>query len=312
MSRTSFFIIKIKRYIFKDGLPFIYCNSKTPLDNNEVDINMTEGKISEQFQENIESNEVEEKEGLIWGTLVTKSHVRLKIWQILELFGELNVTEISNLLEESKSTVSRHLKSMEQDKLVNSRKCEAICDGRINPKLYSINYEIKCSKSNENQEEGLPTDFAKRIKFILTEIQTNRSSITMIKGIMDLLLPIYEEVEDLIKIGTPEALQKADKIFMEYMWGPEGKHITWFLFLYLTPEMKDLRYRIEKWAYKGIEEENFDSEKFEEERLQLKKEYTEAKSEQEDPLVKKKYAKLGIDLPLRKIFKKNLKFKKDA
>ncbi len=50
-----------------------------------------------------------------WGMLVTKSTVRLKIWQILELFGEMNVTQISNLLKESKSTVSRHLNYMEQD-----------------------------------------------------------------------------------------------------------------------------------------------------------------------------------------------------
>ena len=69
--------------------------------------------------------------------------------------------------------------------------------------------------------------------------------------------------------------------------------------------MYDLKYRIENWAYKGVKGE-FDAEAFEEERLKLREEYKKAKNEQENPLARKKYAKLGIDLPLRKIFKKNL------
>ena len=267
---------------------------------------MTEGKFELKHSEIPIKEEAQDEEQPVWGTLVTKNPVRLKIWQILSLFGELNVTQISNLLKESKSTVSRHLNSMELDKLVNRRIVKATCDGRIAPKLYSINYEVKNMQSNESQEEGLPKDFDNRIDFIKTEIQTNRSSITMIKGIMDLLLPIYNELEDLIKLGTPEALQKADEIFMEYMWGEKGKNITWFKFGYLTPEMRSLTYEIDKWAYNSLKDKDFDHEKFEEKRIQLKKEYTEAKKLQDDPLQTKKYAHLGIQLPLRKIFKKNL------
>ncbi len=70
-----------------------------------------------------------------------------------------------------------------------------------------------------NKTEGLPKDFLKRVDFIKSEIQTNRSSIAMISGIMDLLLPIYDEVESLIKQDTEESLKKADELFNQYMWG---------------------------------------------------------------------------------------------
>ena len=205
----------------------------------------------------------------------------------------------------SKVEIILQSNSMELDKLVNRKICEATCDGRIAPKLYSINYDVKHSKASEMQDEGLPDEFGKRIKFIKTEIQTNRSSIAMMKGIMDLLLPIYDEVEELIKSGTPEALQKADEIFMDYMWGEEGKNITWFLFSYLTPEMRDVKWRIEKWAYEMLKNDEIDIEKFKEKRLSFKKELTEAKKDQDNPLYHKKYAHLGIQLPLRKIFKTN-------
>jgi DNA-binding transcriptional ArsR family regulator len=265
---------------------------------------MTEGKIMEPLNEHIEASK-EEEVCELWGTLVTKSPVRLKIWQILQLFGELNVTQISNLLKESKSTVSRHLNSMEQDKLVKRREIEPSCDGRIAPKLYCINSECQKYKNVMDQAEGdLPKEFSKRIEFIRTEIQTNRSSIAMISGIMELLLPIYDEVENLIKENTPESLQKADEIFMEYIWGDKGANISWFIFRYTTPKMYDLRHKIYDWSYKALKDDS-DLEEIEKERLKLKTELKETTIEQDDPSIPKKYGSFGIEMPLRKIFKKN-------
>ena len=263
---------------------------------------MTEGKTNLPIQEPIEPSKDDEVLES-WGMLVTKSTVRLKIWQILELFGEMNVTQISNLLKESKSTVSRHLNSMEQDDLVISRKVESTCDGRIASKVFIINHEIK-SRGGMDQSEGLPKDFKKRIEFIKSEIQTNRSSITMMNGIMELLLPIYDEVESLIKQDTEESLKKADELFNQFMWGDKGENITWFKFRYLAPKMHDLSYKIDSWSRK-ILKDDYDLEKFSEERLELKEEMDQAMKEQEDATISKKYAHLGIDVPLRKIFKKN-------
>ncbi len=68
--------------------------------------------------------------------------------------------------------------------------------------------------------------------------------------------------------------------------------------------MHDVRYKIDLWAYKLLKDD-YNLEKFNEERLKLKTELEEAKQLQKDPTISKKYATLGIDLPLRKIFKKN-------
>lgn len=263
---------------------------------------MTEGKIALPIEEQIEPSKDDEVFES-WGMLVTKSAVRLKIWQILELFGEMNVTQISNLLKESKSTVSRHLNSMEQDDLVNCRICQSTCDGRIAPKVYSINHDVK-SKGSMVQSEGVPKDLMRRIDFIKCEIQANRSSIAMISGIMELLLPIYNEVESLIKQDSEESFKKADELFNEYMWGDKGENIAWFKFGYHVPKMHELQNKIYSWSYKLLKDD-YDIEKFKEERLKLKTEMKVAKQIQKDSTVSKKYASLGIDLPLRKIFKKN-------
>jgi DNA-binding transcriptional ArsR family regulator len=264
---------------------------------------MTEEKVKDIHHEEVKSSD-DNKRVESWGLLVTKSTVRLKIWQILELFGQLNVTQISNLLKESKSTVSRHLNGMLEDGLVLSKEDEACCPGRIAPKLFSINHDIRNVKSGIEMEQGYPKDFNERIEYIGKEIQTNRSSIDMIAGIMRLLEPIYDEVENLIKENTPESLKKADEIFLKYMWGPNGENITWFTFAYQTPKMYFLQKKISDFSYK-ILKEDYDSSNFEEERQELMKELNEARKEQQDSNVPKKYARLGIMLPLRKIFKKN-------
>lgn len=264
---------------------------------------MTEENTKEIPQTGIESSENKEKQWN-WGTLVTKSHVRLKIWQILKLFGEMNVTKISNLLKESKSTVSRHLNGMEDDGLVKSREDESCCEGRIAPKLFSINDVEKSMKVSSDQNQGMPEDFHERVEFIKSEIQTNRSSIAMITGIMKLLLPIYDEVEQLMKEGTEESMHKADKIFHKYVWGDEGENITWFKFNYVTRKYLEADNKLHMLSYKLLSDD-YDPQAFEEKRLKLKEEFKAAKAEQKDASIPKKYGRFGIDMPLRKIFKKN-------
>jgi DNA-binding transcriptional ArsR family regulator len=264
---------------------------------------MTEEKIKESPGD-VSSSEEKPERVESWGLLVTKSTVRLKIWQILQLFGELNVTQISNYLKESKSTVSRHLNGMFDDGLVKSREDESCCEGRIPPKLFSINDMVYKQKSGIEMEQGYPDDFNERIDYIQKEIQTNRSSIEMISGIMRLLEPLYKEVEDLIKEGSPESLELADKIFQKYMWGPKGENITWFQFNYQTPEMYFLEKEIHEVSYKVLSDD-YDPESFEEERLRLKEKLKQAKVGQKDPSVPKKYGRFAIFMPLRKIFNRN-------
>ncbi len=155
----------------------------------------------------------------------------------------------------------------------------------------------------------LSEDLHERIDYYKKELQTNRASIEMITGIMKLLVPIYNEVEALIKEGTDESYQKADELFKNYMWGENKENITWFTFSYQTPKAYELQYKLQKWGYE-ILKDDFDLEKFEEKRLKLKAEMKEVSIEQKDPTIKKKYGRFGIMMPLRKIFKRNAKNKK--
>ena len=234
---------------------------------------------------------------------VTKSTVRLKIWQILQLFGELNVTKISNLLKESKSTVSRHLVGMVEDRLVSSREDKSCCEGRIPPKVFTI--EKKIMSKGSMQEIVFPEELDDQINFIKAEIQTNRSSIDMITGIMKLLHPIYNEIEILIKSGDEENHAKAVQIFKKYMWKNEkADNTTWFMFKYSSEASHAFGKKVESFAWKLLSDD-FNLEEFEKKRLALKTEHDELKKVEKDTTVKKKYGHFCIDMPLRTIFKKN-------
>jgi len=279
---------------------------------------MTENEAAPKTQVNSEDEIDYDKLRTNWGLNVTKSTVRLKIWQILQLFGEMNVTQISNLLKESKSTVSRHLGGMVEDRLVSSRVDESCCEGRIPPKVFKINTDIMSKGSMGEIEDNFDNEpLEDQINFIKAEIQTNRSSIEMITGIMNLLLPVYNEVEELIKEGTEESHKKAVKLFKKLMWKGQRKnkdtgelekydHTTWFMFKYSTSEAHKFSKKIEMLTWKLLKED-FNLEEFESERQKLITEHKKVKElEHSAPDVRKKYGHFCIDMPLRTIFKRNL------
>ncbi len=272
---------------------------------------MTEDEVETQEEQHNKEDDIDyDKLRTNWGMNVTKSTVRLKIWQILQLFGEMNVTQISNLLKESKSTVSRHLVGMVEDRLVSSHEDKSCCEGRIPPKVFSI--EKKIMDKGSMQEIVFPEELDEQINFIKAEIQTNRSSIDMITGIMRLLLPIYDEIELLIKAGDELSHRKAVEIFRKYMWkNKKADNTTWFMFKYTTPESHSFGKKMESFTWKLLQDD-FDPIKFEEERLNLKKEHDAIKELENNQNITKKYGQFCIDMPLRAIFKKNLPDKKSA
>ena len=56
--------------------------------------------------------------GKDWESLISKHKLRYDIWMFLNLYHELNVSQISKWVKQSKSTVSRVLISMESDGLL--------------------------------------------------------------------------------------------------------------------------------------------------------------------------------------------------
>jgi hypothetical protein len=195
---------------------------------------------------------------------------------------------------------------MLDDHLLESHEDKSCCEGRIPPKLYNIHKEILDKGSM--QEIDFPDELTDQMNFIKAEIQTNRSSIEMITGIMKLLHPVYNEIETLIKSGDEKDHTKAIELFKKYMW---YKNITWFMFQYTTEASHSFGKKVEKFAW-DLLKDDFDPIKFEEERSKLKAEHDAIKLAEKDGNVKKKYGHFCIDMPLRAIFKKNLPEKKTS
>ena len=107
-----------------------------------------------------------------WFALLGKHKIRFEIETILQIFIELNLTEISHMVEQSKSTVDRHLKSMEEDGLLVSRKGDANDPGRIPPKLYQFNRKL--NQILQNYGGGIrrpePSEPKKLIEYYQREI----------------------------------------------------------------------------------------------------------------------------------------------
>jgi len=67
---------------------------------------------------------------------ILEKDIRMDIVLLLTLYKELNVTQISNLLNRNKATVGRHLKKMQQYGLLVSKEKES--NRTINPLYYSM------------------------------------------------------------------------------------------------------------------------------------------------------------------------------
>ena len=131
--------------------------------------------------------------------LLAKHKLRSDIWALLELHNELNVTQITHYVEQGKTTVSRHLKLMEQDGLLLSRTPKKVIKGRIPPKILRINPKFK---KEEEEEEN----FYKRVVNLYRKTGKN---VIKLLSYLDPLLNLLES-----ELGDPE---KAKAIYDEYL-----------------------------------------------------------------------------------------------
>jgi len=134
-----------------------------------------------------------------WNQLIAKHKIRSDIWALLELHKELNVTQISQYLEQGKTTVARHLKNMKKDGLLLSRTPKNVIKGRIPPKIYSNNPKFK---EEEEEEEN----FYKRIVNQYRKVGYN------ISKLLDYLDPLLNLLES--ELDNPVS---AKKIYDEYL-----------------------------------------------------------------------------------------------
>ena len=133
-----------------------------------------------------------------WLDLIDKHELRYEIWAILKLYNELNVTEISHLVKQSRSTVSRVLIGMKKDGLIISRRGEKK-EGegeKIPPKYYRINEELREKFERDISELEIPTDPQKLREFFISEINNYRNAIYNIHKLLDFMDPLLNIFED--------------------------------------------------------------------------------------------------------------------
>ncbi|MFW9896641.1 MAG: hypothetical protein ACFFD7_12620 [Candidatus Thorarchaeota archaeon] len=176
-----------------------------------------------------------------WLSLIDKHESRYAIWALLKLYNELNVTQISHLVEKSMSTVSRVLISMKKDGLLLSRRgIKKEGEGeKIPPKYYRINEKYREKTDIKAKEFELPTDPQKLRKFYISEIQNYRNAIYNVHKLIDLLNPLLNIFENQL-----EDIGKAKRIYDSYL---SGTNEPWFNIMYFDNEQyeKFLDIRIE-------------------------------------------------------------------
>ncbi len=159
-------------------------------------------------QLNIKNNNTIKEE---WDQLIAKHKLRFEIWALLELHNELNVTQITRYVDQSKTTVARHLKLMEKDGLLLSRTGKEVVKGRIPPKIYRINPKFK-EQLLELEEMSVSEDPKVLQQFYKIEILNYRKMSYNIKRLLDYLDPLLNLLES--QLGD---ISKAKSTYDEYL-----------------------------------------------------------------------------------------------
>ncbi|MHA2431352.1 MAG: winged helix-turn-helix domain-containing protein [Promethearchaeota archaeon] len=147
-----------------------------------------------------------------WFHLLGKHNIRFDLINILNVFDELNITQISQMVEQSKSTVARHLKRMEKDGLIISRKADKHQKGKIPPKLYQMNKKLRQLLEYSPINPTPPADPKKLAEFYKRQLDMYRGLIHSFNLLLDLLNPLLNSFE-LYLDDLPSAKKIYDKYF---------------------------------------------------------------------------------------------------
>lgn len=151
-----------------------------------------------------------------WESLISKHSARYDIWMFLNLYHELNVSQISKYLKQSKSTVSRILRAMESDGLLESKRGEKKIGERerIPPKYYCISQKFSKEKEIQKEFMKIPSDPQKLHDFLLSEIQNYQSAIYNVIRLVNYLGSALNYVDDQL-----EDVEKAKEIYSKFLSG---------------------------------------------------------------------------------------------
>jgi len=154
--------------------------------------------------------------GKNWESLISKHTARYDIWMFLNLYHELNVSQISNYLKQSKSTVSRILRAMESDGLLESKRGKKKVGERerIPPKYYRISDRFQKEEEIQKEFMKIPSDPHELHDFLLSEIQTYKSAIYNVIRLVNYLSSSLNHLDDHL-----EDIEKAKEIYKEFLSG---------------------------------------------------------------------------------------------
>ncbi len=142
-----------------------------------------------------------------------KDKLNFQIIMLILSYGELNVTEISKMLNQSKATISRRLIDMEGEIVeYNETFKEKEIEGRITPKYYRIRDEFyrKLQPINEDQISDDTSQFYKDL------IEVLRNAVELSKESLDMINPMLNYLAS--QVNDPE---KAKKAFDSHIFNAE-------------------------------------------------------------------------------------------
>lgn len=154
--------------------------------------------------------------GKDWEELISKHTSRYDIWMFLNLYQELNVSQISKYIKQSKSTVSRVLKAMESDGLLTSRRGEIKVGERerIPPKYYSISEIYRREEEVEREFMEIPSDPEDLRHFLRSEIRNYRSAVYNVIKLVNYLSISLNHLDDHM-----EDIEIGKNIYKEFLAG---------------------------------------------------------------------------------------------
>lgn len=167
---------------------------------------------------------------------ILKDKLKFQIVMLLLIYHEMNVTQISNLLNQSKATVSRHLAEMEGQVVEYSEAFKhREIEGRITPKYYRIKEEFY---KNIKPVEALhfPEDTSGRRQFYGYLIELLRNGVEISKDSINMLHSLLDFLES--QMDDPDLLSKSFESYLfsgdfmlEMIWLTEDQYKQFKLYV---------------------------------------------------------------------------------
>lgn len=127
--------------------------------------------------------------------------LRVLLLFLLALYPRLNVSQASKILGMNKTTVSRHLKILEEAGVLDVEEVPA--RGKINPKYYYIPQE-RLKEAFPLSKVSLPPSGPERLARYAQIVRMLRAVPAFIKKSLDLIDPILDRLDALIQVGMDE------------------------------------------------------------------------------------------------------------